>query len=391
MLKEKFHLLFGSWLAFCIVCTLSLWSAPKDNVQRKPVTPSQPTIDNSHALPTALATAQVIGLSAGPNVVNVLAIPQPPLSPINQQALVAASVFRAEPVEAISMIRLGYEYGFLPQPAAVQEVATGPLEARPLDLSSWFIEDGVEIPNFGSRGRRPELTAYTYVLNLASRASVPSFKAHADTTITYGHMYRFPAEYRGKIVRLHGALVRLRKWDKLPDALVKLAGVKELYEGWTFDPRAYGVNPTWIVFTELPEGLEPSEKMYQQIVFYGYFFKLARYKSAEVRNGKPVYHVVPLLVGRSPILIKQSGTASTGIEMMTLFLGLLAGTFLFALIIWLWYRRDDQRIRKRLILSSDEAIENIEAGNVPPMRETFREPSGFRTEDEDDWEQPQRT
>jgi hypothetical protein len=136
-------------------------------------------------------------------------------------------------------------------------------------------------------------------------------------------------------------------------------GVPSIYEAWIFEK---GASPVCVVFTELPQGFELAEKSQGQVQFDGYFFKIYRYPTKDRTPGNRTRDV-PLLIGRTLTLVdpkeqraSQEGqankpgflTLSGGSSLLFGFFGLIIGTLVLALFLTIWFRRGDQRVRKRL-------------------------------------------
>ena len=190
--------------------------------------------------------------------------------------------------------------------------------------------------------------AYDYVLSAAQRLPVDAIARAARRDLTFAHFFEEPDKYRGEIVHVDGFLRRVRRFD--PDRLTRKEGVRDLYEGWLFNPQLYGANPICMVFTELPPGLQPGEALNVPVAFDGFFFKRYRYDAA----GK--WREAPLLIGRQPTLataplsVVQEGN-SNNTQLVLLFLGVLVVTLFFALGLALWYYQGDRRVRARLASS----------------------------------------
>jgi hypothetical protein len=207
-----------------------------------------------------------------------------------------------------------------------------------------------------------ESLAYCEALVKAHQTSEQVFQRNATRTLSYANLYHEPEMHRGKVVHFEGRLRRLLRAE--PPAETKLDGVKDTYEGWMFDAEHYGANPLCVNFTELPEGLEPGDKLDIRVSFDGYFFKIYRYRAADGMRD------APLLIGHT-INLKQSPVKSDSEEssifsgMMTVtFLAVLGCVFFLAFVLTLWYRRSDRLVQARL--------QNAQASSFvppPPMEE----------------------
>jgi hypothetical protein len=194
-----------------------------------------------------------------------------------------------------------------------------------------------------------EVEAYYQFVFRSYLTSVDSFANSADKTVTRAHLFSLPVKYRGEVVHVEGQLKQLRRFDA-PAALA-LKGISAIYEGWIFDAKRYGANPTCVLFTELPERLAPSDDVNQEVAFDGYFFKLYRYESRDA--GK--LREAPLLIGRMPIVQRaaerpaaSSSGSGWGSSLLMGFVGLLMGTVALAAGLTWWFHRGDRRVRARL-------------------------------------------
>lgn len=283
----------------------------------------------------------------------IKAEPPPPSFDVRLQPVFASVglVLETNPISRAALIDACVKDAVLTLPTTeVVQTPTAPKAATKLDLSRYRIVDKIPLAPGGS-----ELEGYVYTLGQASKTSFAAFKAGAKTHITYMHMFKQPAEYRGEIVKVHGMLKRVRYIDK-PHKLLQNEGINGVYEGYIYDLRQYGPNPVAVVFTELPPGLEVNENLYQEVEFYGYFFKVWEYKSAEIRNGKNVGRYSPVIIGKimpPPAHIADSDTRG----LMSIFLGVLAGTLALALGLAFWYRHNDRRIRARITQRADDFVD----------------------------------
>lgn len=250
------------------------------------------------------------------------------------------------------------------------------LTAARLDLSPFIIEDNTPIRP--ANENPSEATAYVHVLVTASRIAPKVLADSANPNVSYGHLLKEPQRYRGEIARIEGNLTRVRRFD--PPGLALQEGIRNLYEGWIFDPKVYGAHhPMCIIFSELPPNVQVGEKLRQRVSFAGFSFKKYLYQAAD---GK--YHAVPLLIGRMPVSLEPPAAVTDepltqGASMVMLFLALVAGTFFLALGLAIWYRRGDREIRNRIanvnsvqfVDPSDRPVE------TPPHEPQVREEPGL--------------
>jgi hypothetical protein len=209
------------------------------------------------------------------------------------------------------------------------------------------IPDGTEVKN----NEPSEVDAYYEALFYAYLNPPEAFADSARRDFTYAQLFNEPHKWRGEVLHVEGRLKRLRRYD-VPLQLAD-RDIKYLYEGWIFD-QAYGANPTCLLFTELPPGLEPAESMEAQVAFDGYFFKIYRYQSGDSKPGQA--REAPLLIGRTLKLLspQQANAVSATVWSKPLLVSFFALVFsTVGLAIWLtwWFRRGDRRIRTRLASS----------------------------------------
>lgn len=231
----------------------------------------------------------------------------------------------------------------VPAQAGVAFLFRRPPVAIRLDLSPWLIEDKRPVPAWQENAS--EAVAYDYVLARANELSAEALARAARSDLTFAHFFEEPDKYRGDIVHVEGFLRRVRRFD--PDRLARNEGVRDLYEGWLFNPQLYGTNPVCVIFTELPAGLTVGESLNVPAAFDGFFFKRYRYQAGEK------WRDAPLLIGHSPALMPVPITPaaeglSNNTQLVLVFLSVLAGTLLFALGLAWWYHRGDRRLRARL-------------------------------------------
>src|SRR5437016_1767015 len=227
-----------------------------------------------------------------------------------------------------------------------------------------------------------EHAAYCYVLFEAYRTPQAAFHKSARTDLTCVHLFTQPKKYRGEVVHLEGwKLRRLLRFDD-PPPNVASAGLKEFYEGWIYNAKAYGPNPVCVLFTELPAGLKVGESLSVPVSFDGYFFKRYRYKAGDSNKGEA--RDAPLLIGHTLTLAEpvedDEATASFGWGVvLTGFMGFILFTIVVLLGFAWWFRKDDRQIQARLDrqktlelnLPEPEGDAEAVAGAVPPVASTY--------------------
>jgi hypothetical protein len=212
--------------------------------------------------------------------------------------------------------------------------------------ASWLehIED--DHPVMSLKDNEDEYNAYNYFVEFAKKQPLDALAQNARKELTFRRLFEpGRAQYRGEIVHVQGRLKRLN-WIDANQAL-KNDGIKALYEGWIFD-EAFMSNPTCVVFTELPPGLEPAEDMNAWVSFDGYFFKRYAYKAADG------WRMAPLVIGRSIVVTKQPVADSSGTlkaySVWLVPLGLVLAVLMIgtALLLGKFFRRGDQLVHARV-------------------------------------------
>jgi len=217
----------------------------------------------------------------------------------------------------------------------------------------------------------PEEVKATY--NLFGQAVVLAFQtppeafaksAEENRDIFFSHLWNTPQLNRGKVVTVKGKMLKLTKVDAPLNA--QKDGVRHVYEGWVFGPTR-GATPYCIVFPTLPKGLQPAEKMREDVVFHGYFIKKMKYRDSEGKD-----RVSPLLIGPTVTLAAPAAVVeeTTPFAVIALIAGaILIGVITLALVLMhRWFHRGDDRVRSQVVniqaQHTMEAMEEAERG--PP-------------------------
>ena len=194
-----------------------------------------------------------------------------------------------------------------------------------------------------------EASAYYEFVLMAYQTSALAFAQSARKDLTFSDLMTKPRTNRGEVVEIKGRLRRLRKITP-PVALLSV-GISELYEGWVFQ-EMYGPNPVCILFTQLPDNIQPFEKDDFLIEFQGYFFKKYRYKTANSGSENP-WKDTPLVIGKTLNVTRGSfasseegSTWAKGLLPLFTVSSLIVLTGIIGLIIW--FLRGDQKTSNRL-------------------------------------------
>lgn len=239
-------------------------------------------------------------------------------------------------------------------------------EVRP--IPKYFLTPGFIPDRTGIYTGTPECEAYWQFLVQAHYTSARAFAKASRRDVTYVHLFNEPEHFRGEVVHVSGRLIRLLAFTPPDEA--RAAGVSHLYEGWIITD-AFGENPVCIAFTDLPPGLtvDNQRKYNDPVSFDGYFYKRYRYKAGDSKKVNE-YRDAPLLIGHTPIGKFGTNVVHDDFEgwehhLIWVFLEVVGGAVLGLIILTLWYRYHDRRIRRRIHASrhadfvppSEEAIE----------------------------------
>jgi len=217
----------------------------------------------------------------------------------------------------------------------------------------------------------PEEVKATY--NLFGQAVVLSFQtppeafaksAEENRDIFFSHLWNAPQLQRGKVVTVKGKMLKLTKVDAPLNA--RKEGVRHVYEGWVFGPTR-GAAPYCVVFPTLPKGLQPAEKMKEDVVFHGYFIKKMKYRDSEGKD-----RVSPLLIGPTAILPPATVTEeATPFPIIAMLSGaVLVGVITVVLVVMnRRFRRGDDQVRAKVVdiqaQATLDAMEEAERGPPP--------------------------
>src|SRR5438552_8834106 len=167
----------------------------------------------------------------------------------------------SQPLTVVALLQAGR--GFSLWSALPVESESGDSKVPPLvNLES--VKDETPVRS-GEEG-----LAFCEALVKAHKTSNQAFQNSVTKVLTYANLFYEAKLHRGKVVHFEGQLRRLIRLE--PTEETKLDGVTDQYEGWIFDPD-YGANPVCAVFTDLPAGLEPGDKLHVRVSFDGYYFK----------------------------------------------------------------------------------------------------------------------
>jgi hypothetical protein len=162
-----------------------------------------------------------------------------------------------------------------------------------------FIKDDAFIAK-GAEGWA-EASAWNRLLLHARRYRLDDLEKYARTDLNFADLFLDGRQdYKLDLVLFEGRLIMLRRRE--PTRKLRDAGLDAYFEGWLVPKDEPRGNPVCIVFTEPPEGIEPSGRVNKWVSFAGYSFKLLRYESSEPDPNNPNQNVIkraPLLLGRA--------------------------------------------------------------------------------------------
>src|SRR5713226_353770 len=282
------------------------WARPRDEeslivIWELKMATQRPTVQLREILLRGLIAASLAGLVLGARDIRAWA-DEPAVSSVkdseNRSLLQSDDRARAavgagsgvgviQPLTVVALLQAGR--GFSLWSALPVESESGDSKVPPLvNLES--VRDETPVRS-GEEG-----LAFCEALVKAHKTSNHTFQNSVTKGLTYANLFYESKLCRGKVVHFEGRLRRLIRFE--PPGETKLDGVTDQYEGWVFDPEIYGANPVCVVFTELPAGLEPRDKLDVRVSFDGYYFKKYRYKAADN------WRDAPLLIGHT-IIVKQ--------------------------------------------------------------------------------------
>ncbi len=221
--------------------------------------------------------------------------------------------------------------------------------------AAWLDElrDGMAAPDVRGKtldelrkDQRAYIQLFSQAIIFANETPSDAFAKSATENdhVTFGHLWRDPDRFRGKVVPVQGRLARLRKLDAPKEA--RDNGVSFVYEGWIQSPTRDSY-PFWVVFPILPEGLKEAEKMDREVTFNGYFLLKMAYKAA---NDKVLQ--TPLLVGPT-VFVKDNSTAApatspVSLPVIVLVLAIVAVAAAGVVLLGYYFRRGDRALQQRL-------------------------------------------
>jgi hypothetical protein len=215
-----------------------------------------------------------------------------------------------------------------------------------------FVKDETQMTRFDSAWA--EIAAENRVIIHASRFTPEQLEEHAIPDVKFADLFEeVRRDYKFKNVKMEGRLIRVRRMQVNNE--LKAAGVEQAFEGWLIPANEPRGNPVCIVFTELPEGVEPADRVNKWVTFAGFFFKKMRYKSGEPdpkRPGEYLDKYAPMLIGKGPIgRDERDPDRPTSLTWNTFLLAaIFCGVLLIGaagLLTW-YYRSGDRRAKEAM-------------------------------------------
>ncbi len=260
------------------------------------------------------------------------------------------------------------------------EPSQSPEQTPRMDCPSGWLDSILDDSGvMGAKENRNEYLAYSYFVQRARQFSPEELATHTRKELTFRRLFdEGRGEYRGEIVHVQGRLKRLT-WIG-SNKLLENAGIKNLYEAWIFD-AAYFSNPTCVILSELPPGLEPGEDIRNVWVSCdGYFFKRYLYETPEVnaKTKSPVKRLAPLVIGRTATVIQpEVSEAEKQSDLWSYFVPVLIafafGMIALALVLHRWFMSGDRKAYA--VLQNAKQTEFIAPTESPTYRDYPQEPS----------------
>lgn len=259
-----------------------------------------------------------------------------------------------------------------------------PLDQRYLDA----IKDRRPLPNLNFKAL-DELKgsdagiylALNQAITRASRATLDMFERSGDENkhVNFANLNKNSPEYRGKVLRIQGKLIVIRK-EHAP-RIAKNDGVDFIYTAYIEGPTR-GAPPYTVVFTELPDGLQPSDRQSALVTLDGYYLGLIRFQPDEANRKTEKDVISPYLVGKTLVVNEKNAVEKKPPEESHSYYLVMGGLGGFVLVCvcgamaLLWFRRGDRQVQSQLREVRDK--------NLPFSLESdeIAEPRPSRSEDE---------
>jgi hypothetical protein len=194
-----------------------------------------------------------------------------------------------------------------------------------------------------------ELRAYVNAVVYASLTPNQTLNRLARRGLSFGDLYVDVASLRGQVVHVDARLMRLQEVPAPPEVIYE-TGLTHLYEAWVATDAAKS-DLVCVLFTELPPGLKPGEHLDLRVECSGYYLKRLGYTP---RKGAPdtVPGLAPLIIAHTLTVLPRPAAEENPLAwvngVLPLMVGFLFGVVSFIVVLAVWFRRVDARIRRRL-------------------------------------------
>jgi len=286
---------------------------------------------------------------------------------------IAAVVLLAPVLTAVAQPSGDSEFNKYPKRTSAQAKPEPPREPDPKMDCPWLPHVIDDRPVMDPKENKEEVDAYNYFVLHARKFSLDVMAKHTRKELTFPRLFEDGHKYRGEIVRVEGRLKRLT-WIGSNKQL-EGQGVKSLYEAWIFGEH-YFSNPTCVIVSELPAGIEPGEDIRDvHVAVDGYYFKRYVYETPErTAENRPVNRRAPLVIARTLTRTDVVGQESPGARafgrlFLPVVIGLLLAMVGAVLLIHRWFRAGDRHSQNALRHArGDEFIAPIEQPHAPAPR-----------------------
>jgi hypothetical protein len=208
-----------------------------------------------------------------------------------------------------------------------------------VDLEAFLAPAADALPEMQASAKAAlDAQARYHLLTLAKDAVVSSLEVDGRTDIRYQALLQKTSEYRGEIVRIQGDLISLSEPMEIHG---KLPGMEVCYLGLMTDDQP--THQYLVLFTDLPPGVPKNQTQWsqlylRQVQFSGYFYKVAKFTNPK---DKKKSWMLPVLVGKSPILPEVVGETTDWFNLLSVFVMMAVPVVLIVLIVPRYFRKSD--------------------------------------------------
>ncbi len=195
--------------------------------------------------------------------------------------------------------------------------------------------------------------AYWQALANVDQLPAEAFHAASVGAVRFPVLMSDTRPHLGEVITVRGQLKMLQAWPVQENDV----GIDTLYEGWMLTADSAN-NPWRLLFTKLPEGVEPGEDQDVTIDVTGYFFKRYGYQAVESYHLAPMLIVADLTIPPPPSNTHEQEMARDMTRLALWFLGILGGG---TCLVVCYFRMSDRRYD-----SSRAAMLAAQRDAVPP-------------------------